>query len=85
VSADYGLGSLDWTRDRDRRDGGTGWSWDGGTSRSGARGILFPNYNFLAVVVVRRGSAGVRVGVVMAGAVDGVEDAIGSFVKTVAE
>lgn len=39
-------------------------------SGSGARGILFPDYNFLVVAVVRRSSVGVRV--MVAGAVDGV-------------
>lgn len=62
------------------RDAGNGSCW--------ARGVLL-DYHFLAVVGVRAGvvRAGVRVRgrVVVTVSVDRVEDAVGSFVKTVTE
>jgi len=61
-------------------------NWDtdanaGGGRSLGGGGEGFLDYNFLAVVVL----FGVRVVVMVLGTVDRVEDAIGSFVKTVAK
>jgi hypothetical protein len=60
------------------------------TGRSGGEGrgggsVLLLDYDFLAVVFVGRAGVGVGVRVVVAVTVDRVEDAVSSFVETVAE